>query len=131
VEEALACIRLSADAGDQINLVLFDIDLNPVSGDKTTQASTDGDIEAALDVLIGLELDAAIHRAMRAAAPVVQDFRYMPLIAFVSPLALRLITRAREAGLVAADGSIGGCDCLVQKPLDIDSARVLLEICDV
>jgi len=127
---ALEYFRVCEGRGEQIHLVLLDLELNEddamVTGAPiTSHADQQVLINHILSKTNGFEVanyleDAETNRTIPAI-----DFTFRPLIAMVTS----------HAGLVTAtipqhvDGSVNGCDVLLPKPMTADWARVLVECC--
>ena len=79
----------------------------------------------------GFDFAASLDEREAPGSPVPTDFRYKPLVTMVSHHADAI--RAHPAlGLeLGADGSLNGCDVLLQKPINLNVMRTLIEGCGV
>jgi len=126
--DAVRYVKDSNDRGNQIHLILLDLDVS------LPTCEVEGDVVPDLDGVFsrpnGFDVAAALDEEDAPGCPVPSDFRYKPFVAMVSYLARPVMTRSLADGQMRQDGSLMGCDVLLPKPLGVDSMRVLVETCN-
>lgn len=126
--DALKHKSLMDERGLQLHLVLTNLDLMN-SGDPTSTISaipSDTELKHILAHENGFEL----ARMMDEPAPIVRkDFLFKPFVAMVTEHYNVLQQMAAGADWMRADGSVKGCDALVEKPLAHFQVRALLQSC--
>ena len=90
------------------------------------------DLDAVLSVPNGFDVAEALGAATLGNTDTVPTGEpHKPLVVMAIADAPRVLEHANREGILANDGSVNDCDCVLPRPLTSRAIRVFLEVCSV
>ena len=119
---------------EQIHLAILGLRLPVDEAESRAAPNTDQqlDLDAVLSVPNGFDVAEALGAATLGNTDTVPTGEpHKPLVVMAIADAPRVLEHANREGILANDGSVNDCDCVLPRPLTSRAIRAFLEVCSV